>query len=374
MSSPSRPAVPLSILDLVPRGTGTSAPQAVQHALELARLADGLGFHRLWYAEHHNMPAVLSTTPELMIAAAARETSRLRLGSGGVMLPNHAPLRVAESFRLLAAMFPGRIDLGIGRAPGTDGRTALALRRSGRLGADDFPEQLAELRELTAEGAPRSIGAVPDDVPLPPVWILGSSGFGAQLAAELGLGFAFAHHINPVGAVAALRGYRGGYRPRAGGGGAPAVLPRAGGCARPPGPGAGGGVRGANGGGSRPGADGEAPRAILTVAVVCADTQAQAGGLALTLDLVYLRLHSGARLGLLPSPDEVRAHPWTAEERRIARAFRAQQIVGDPAQVRARLVALLAETGADELMVNSTIHDHAARMHCFELLAGLALR
>jgi len=335
MSSPSRPAVPLSILDLVPRGTGTSAPQAVQHALELARLADGLGFHRLWYAEHHNMPAVLSTTPELMIAAAARETSRLRLGSGGVMLPNHAPLRVAESFRLLAAMFPGRIDLGIGRAPGTDGRTALALRRSGKLGADDFPEQLAELRYLTAEDASRSIGAVPDDVPLPPVWILGSSGFGAQVAAELGLGFAFAHHINPVGAVAALRGYRVGYRP---------------------------------------GADGEAPRAILTVAVVCADTQAQAEELALTLDLVYLRLHSGARLGLLPSPDEVRAHPWTAEERRIARAFRAQQIVGDPGQVRARLVALLAETGADELMVNSTIHDHAARMHCFELLAGLALR
>lgn len=326
-------ALPLSILDLVPRGTGTSAPQAVQHALELARLADRLGFHRLWYAEHHNMPAVLSTTPELMIAAAARETSRLRVGSGGVMLPNHAPLRVAESFRLLAAMFPGRIDLGIGRAPGTDGRTALALRRSGNLGADDFPQQIAELFQLTAEGAPRSVGAVPDDVPLPPVWILGSSGFGAEFAASLGLGFAFAHHINPAGAVAALRSYRERFQRAVGG---------------PP------------------------ARAILTVGVICADTGAAAEELAMTLDLVFLRLYTGGRLGLLPSPAEVRAYPWTADERRVAQAFRAQQIVGDPGQVRARLRALVAETGADELMVTCSIHDHAARMHGFELLAALA--
>jgi len=322
---------PLSILDLVPRSSGVSSTAALQNSLELARLGDRLGYHRLWYAEHHNMPAVLSTSPELLIGAAARETTRIRVGSGGVMLPNHAPLRVAESFRLLAAMHPGRIDLGLGRAPGTDGRTALALRRSGTLAADDFPEQLAELRAL-CDATPRAVQAGPDDVPLPPLWILGSSGYGAQLAARLGLGFAFAHHINPVGAIQALRHYRDEFQPTA---------------------------------------DNPRPHAILTVSVLCADSEAHAEHLASTLDLIWVRLHTGARLGLLPSPAEAQAYPYTPEERRIARAFRETAIIGTPGTIRPRIHDLLADTGADELMITTMVHDHADRLRSYTLLADL---
>ena len=205
--------MPLSVLDLSPVPTGSRPSQALHETLELARTAEAAGYHRYWLAEHHNIPSVVSTSPEVMIAAVAAATSSIRVGSGGIMLPNHSPLKVAETFRVLAGLYPDRIDLGIGRAPGTDQRTALALRRSREtLGADDFPEQYAELRAY-AEGFPGGhpfapISAQPDDVPLPPVWILGSSTYGGQAAAALGTGFAYAGHfgtLDPAGVIASYR-------------------------------------------------------------------------------------------------------------------------------------------------------------------------
>ena len=204
---------PLSILDLTPITHGTSSRQALRTSVELAVLADRLGYHRLWFAEHHNSPGLASAAPEIMIAHVADRTTHLRVGSGGVMLPNHAPLKIAETFRLLEALHPGRIDLGLGRAPGTDPRTAFAMRRSREaMTADDYPELLAELIAFDSgfpAGHPfEAIPAVPVDTRLPPLWLLGSSDFSARLAAETGLGFAFAAHINAAGAVPALRDYR----------------------------------------------------------------------------------------------------------------------------------------------------------------------
>src|SRR5947209_7331894 len=187
-------ALPLSILDLSPIPAGSTAGQALRNTIDLARLADRLGYTRYWLAEHHNIPGLASPAPEIVIGAVARETARLRIGSGGIMLPNHTPLKVVETFRVLEALYPGRIDLGIGRAPGTDQLTALALRRSREaLTADDFPAQLAELLAFAAdqfpEGHPfQAVHAMPMDVPLPPIWLLGSSDYSAQVAAMIGVG------------------------------------------------------------------------------------------------------------------------------------------------------------------------------------------
>ena len=197
-------ALPLSVLDLSPVPAGSTSGQALRNTIDLAHLADRLGYTRYWLAEHHNFPGIASSAPEILIERVATETTHLRVGSGGIMLPNHAPLKVAETFRVLEALHPGRIDLGIGRAPGTDTRTALALRRSrAALGADDFPEQLAELLAFSSGHFPaghpfESVIAVPTDVDLPPIWLLGSSDYSAQAAAALGLGYAHAHHINPA--------------------------------------------------------------------------------------------------------------------------------------------------------------------------------
>lgn len=338
MTEPARTTAipPLSVLDLSPVDAGSSGAQALRDTIELARHADRLGYRRYWLAEHHNTAAVASSSPEIMIGQVARVTRRIRVGSGGIMLPNHAPLQVAEDFRVLEALFPGRVDLGIGRAPGTDQVTAVALRRSVEaLGADDFPQQLAELRAYTGDGFPvdhpfRAVQAVPTDVPLPPVWILGSSGYGARVAAALGLGCAFAAHISPEGAVAALRAYRDQFRPSA----------------------------------SFP-----APRALLAVAVVCAPTDDEADRLASSMDLSMVRLRSG-RPGPVPSPEEALAYAWTPQERAIARAYRERQVVGGPATVRRRLLALAEETGADEIMVTTLTHGHEARVRGLELLAG----
>ena len=204
----------LSILDLSPITAGSSSAEAVRDSVELAVLAERLGYHRVWYAEHHNSPGLASGVPELMIEHVASRTSTIRVGAGGVMLPNHAPLRIAEVFRLLEALHPGRIDLGLGRAPGTDTMTAFAMRRSREaLTADDYPELLAELIAFDDGAFPgdhpfRTIRPVPVDTKLPPVWLLGSSDFSGRLAAEAGLGFAFAAHINAAGAIPTLRAYR----------------------------------------------------------------------------------------------------------------------------------------------------------------------
>src|SRR2546427_82913 len=206
--------VPLSVLDLSPVAAGSSGAVSLRNSLDLARLADRLGYTRYWVAEHHNLPAIASSAPEIMIGQIAAATERIRVGSGGVMLPNHAPLMVAERFKVLEALFPGRIDLGLGRAPGTDPVTSYALRRRQDTGGDDdFLERFQELLLFESnafpEGHPfRSVRAMPQDVPLPPIWLLGSSGYSAQLAAMVGAGFSFAHHFADHDAVAAMLSYR----------------------------------------------------------------------------------------------------------------------------------------------------------------------
>lgn len=326
---------PLSILDLVPLADGMASAEALAHSLDLARLADRLGYARVWYAEHHGMPAIASASPELMIARAAMVTSRVRLGAGGVMLPNHSPLRVAESYRLLEAMCPGRVDLGLGRAPGTDPTTALALRRSREaVYADDFPAQLAELLAFggRAAFAPghrfAAVTAQPDDVPLPPVWLLGSSDYSARLAAQLGHGYAFAAHFSPAAPEGPMLAYREGFRPGA--------LGR--------------------------------PHAILAVSVFCAATQDEAEALARPALVALARLRTG-QLARLLGAEAARSYAFSEAERAAVAAVRAAQIVGPPDRVRARVEALARATQADEVMVTTFSADAAPRLRSFELLA-----
>src|SRR6266705_3022616 len=211
--------IPLSVLDLSPVVTGASGADSLRNSLDLAQLADRLGYTRYWVAEHHNLPSIASSAPEIMIGQIAAATSRMRVGSGGVMLPNHAPLMVAERFKVLEALFPGRIDLGLGRAPGTDPDTSYALRRrQDTEGEDDFLQRFQELMLFERNGFPeghpfRAVRAMPQDVPLPPIWLLGSSGYSAQLAAMVGAGFSFAHHFADHDAVSAMLAYRAEFKP-----------------------------------------------------------------------------------------------------------------------------------------------------------------
>jgi len=330
---------PLSVLDLAPVSSAASGPQALRNSIELAKLADRLGYTRYWLAEHHNIPSIAISTPEIMIGVVARETTHIRVGSGGIMLPNHAPLKVAESFLTLEALYPGRIDLGIGRAPGTDQLTAFALRQSQeRLQIDDFPEQLAELVAFGGGQFPgdhpfRAINVIPRGVPLPPLWLLGSSGgYSAQLAATQGMGFAFAYHINPNvnDAMAALQIYRSHFQ----------ATPQL-----------------------------AQPHTILALAVFCAETDEQADELAIMLDLALLRRSRGQWVPL-PTLAEAKAYPFTVQERAQARAQRHErQIVGGPATVRARIEELVQQTGADEVMILTMIAPHAERLRSYELLA-----
>src|SRR2546426_4113536 len=216
---PARPHVALSVLDLSPVAAGSSGAISLRNSLDLARLADRLGFTRYWVAEHHNLPSVASPAPDIMIGQIAAVTNRIRVGSGGVMLPNHAPLMVAERFKMLEALFPGRIDLGLGRAPGTDGATAYALRsRLDRREGDDFLERLHELtlwetRDFPPNHPFNNVVAMPDDTPLPPIWLLGSSDYSSELAAQVGMGFAFAHHFASHDAIEAMTNYRAHFKP-----------------------------------------------------------------------------------------------------------------------------------------------------------------
>jgi luciferase family oxidoreductase group 1 len=330
----------LSILDLSPITTATGGAAALRNSLDLARLADRLGYTRYWVAEHHNLPSIASSAPDIMIGLIADATRHLRVGSGGVMLPNHAPLMVAERFKVLEALFPGRIDLGIGRAPGTDQITSLALRRRQDIrDDDDFLDRFQELLLFEQHGYPpqhpfHSVRAMPADVPLPPVFLLGSSGYSAELAATVGMGFAFAHHFATHDAVAAMTSYRDHFKPSA--------------LAR--------------------------PHAILAVAAVCADTEAEAERLAATIDLNYVRRSRGEYLPLA-SPEEALSQGYTPIEREHIRQNRARLFVGAPETVRARLTALATATQADELMITTMIYDHGARRRSYELIAcafGLA--
>ncbi|MFJ3928640.1 LLM class flavin-dependent oxidoreductase [Streptomyces sp. NPDC090029] len=339
--------VPLSVLDLVTVGSGRTAGQALRTSVELAQLAERRGFHRHWVAEHHSMPGVASSSPAVILAHLAAHTGRIRLGSGGVMLPNHAPLVVAEQFGTLEALAPGRVDLGLGRAPGTDGATAAALRRTGTAdeGADDFPRLLGELLRFLDDDFPDAhpharIHAVPGPVQStvpggvqsphrPPVWLLGSSGFSARLAGELGLPFAFAHHFSARHTVPALDLYRDSFRPSA-------VL--------------------------------DAPYALIGVAALAAEDEREARRQVLTGALAMLRLRTG-RPGLVPSPQEAAAYPFTAAEREFTEAWLADVVHGTPDAVREGLDALVARTGADELMLTANVHGAGARLRSLDLLA-----
>ena len=324
--------IPLSILDLAPVPSGTTAALALRRTLDLARLGDRLGYQRLWYAEHHGMPSVASAAPELLIANAAAATQRIRVGSGGIMLPNHAPLKVAELFRTLEALYPQRIDLGLGRAPGSDPNASHALRA---LNGEMFPGLLSELLAFCGE-APfpeqhryRSIAAMPTGVPLPPIWILGSSGASAQMAGNAGMGYSFASHFSPTPAAPAFAAYRSRFRPSPG-------------FAK--------------------------PHAILGVAAVCADTDAEADYLAATMDLAWLRIRRGEFLPL-PSPEEALAYPYAEFERLAVRDYRSRTLIGAPATVATAIERMAADCGADEVMVVSNLYDHQARLRCYTLLA-----
>lgn len=325
---------PLSILDLSVVTTGTRPAQALRNSIDLARHADRLGYTRYWLAEHHGLPSVASPAPDIMIGQIAAATQRIRVGSGGVMLPNHAPLVVAERFRMLEALFPGRIDLGLGRAPGTDGVTAHALRR--RLDVregDDFLERLQELM-LWQTGFPpdhpySKVTVMPNDVALPPIWLLGSSDYSAQLSAQVGMGFAFAHHFASFDAVTALTHYRAHFTP------------------------------------SRWRAT---PHAILAVAVIAAPTDAEAEDLASSMDLNRLLRDRGQFLPL-PSVEEAKAYPYSESDRAIIARNRARLFVGSPATLLRTLTPLIEASEADEVMVITATYDHEARKRSYALLA-----
>lgn len=324
----------VSVLDLSPVSAGSSEGQALRDTIEFARRADRLGYHRFWLAEHHGGAMVASSSPELMIGQVAAATERIRVGSGGVMLPNHSPLRVAEQFKALSALFPDRIDLGIGRAPGTDQMTAMALRRSREaMRAEDFPEQLGELLAFAGtrpwpENHPFShVKAAPFEAPLPPITLLGSSDYSAQLAAAAGLGFAFAAHISPEFATDALRMYREKFTPSE-------LL--------------------------------DEPISILATAVIVADTDDRAYELAAPSRVAFRRLRSGAPTPLPTVEDAL------AEEGPIPEGGpkpNPRMVIGAPSTVRDRLDQMLSDTGADELMAMTNVHSFDDRARSQELLA-----
>jgi luciferase family oxidoreductase group 1 len=327
--------IPLSVLDLSVVTTATKPAAALRNSIDLARHVDALGFTRYWLAEHHNLASVASPAPDLMIGQIAAVTKNIRVGSGGVMLPNHAPLMVAERFKMLEALFPGRIDLGLGRAPGTDGATAYALRsRLDRREGDDFLERLHELtlwetRDFPPNHPFNQVVAMPDDTPLPPIWLLGSSDYSSELAAQVGMGFAFAHHFASHDATAAMTNYRARFKPS--------------------------GWR-------------QTPYAILAVAVVAAETDAEAERLAASMDLNRLWRDRG-QYRPLPSVEEAQAYPYTESDRAVIARNRTRLFVGSPATVRERLEPMIAASQADELMVITAVFDHEARKKSYGLLA-----
>lgn len=330
--------VSLSILDVAPVASGSSPAQALRNTLELARRAEEWGYRRYWVAEHHNTPALAACSPPVLVAWLAGATSSMRIGSGGVMLPNHSPLVVAEQFGTLEALYPGRIDLGIGRAPATDAVTAKALRRRDGLSpGDGYPDQIRELIGYFADsdgaGVVGSVSAVPAVGNRPPVWLLGASEDSARLAGSLGLPYSFAHHLGADQVVAAARAYRAAFRPSS-------QLDR--------------------------------PVVMVAASVVCADTDERAQWHAAAGDLLFLRALAG-NAGQFPSPQEAAEYPYTSNERQTIAQRMVKRIVGAPSTVREGVEKLLAATEADELMITTSVHDHADRLHSYELLAEVLM-
>src|SRR5476651_1038786 len=322
--------VPLSVLDLAPVPQGSSPKQAFQSSLDLAQHAEKWGYQRYWMAEHHNMTGIASAATSVLLGFIAGGTKTIRVGSGGVMLPNHSPLVIAEQFGTLATLYPDRVDLGLGRAPGTDQRTMIALRRHLSGEVDNFPQDVQELQHYFADVQPgQPVQAVPGQGLAVPVWLLGSSLFSAQLAAALGLPFAFASHFAPDYLDAALEIYREKFRPSA---------------------------------------EWKKPYAMAAIGVVAAYTDAAAARLFTSLQQSFVKLRRGAP-GPLPPPVATMDGLWSsAEEKMVGNAFR-EAVVGSPATVKRGVEKFLKRTKVDELMVTGAIYEHAARLHSYELVA-----
>ncbi|MDB5561895.1 MAG: 5,10-methylene tetrahydromethanopterinreductase [Hyphomicrobiales bacterium] len=323
--------IPLSMQDLAPVADGTSTTQALRHTIDLAKLGDALGFTRLWYAEHHGMPSIASSSPDILIASAGANTSHIRVGSGGVMLPNHVPLRVAESYRTLEGLYPGRVDLGIGRAGGSDGHTLQALRS---FGGEHFSEELAELLAFERGGFPdghpfSKVLVVPEQIKLPPIWLLGSSGASAQAAGELGVGYSFAAHFSATPPAPAFEAYRRSFKPSEWF---------------------------------------SEPHAMICLSVVCAPTDEEAQFLSGSQALSWALFHSG-QIRKLVSPEEAAAHAYTPHERSIIETQSKLWIIGSPETVKAQVMEKVAQAKADEVMITTTMHSYEDRLRSYRLLA-----
>ena len=327
--------IPFSVLDLSPINQGSDAAEAFRNSLDLAQHAERWQYRRFWLAEHHNMPGIASAATAVVIGYIAGGTSTIRVGSGGVMLPNHAPLVIAEQFGTLESLYRGRIDLGLGRAPGTDQRTAHALRRDMAATAEDFPQDVMELLALLGPLQPgQTVRAVPGAGLRVPIWLLGSSTFSAQLAAMLGLPFAFASHFAPAELMRALDVYRARFQPSE---------------------------------------QLREPYAMVGVNIFAADTDAEARRLATSLQQQFLSLRRGTPGPLLPAVDNMDQF-WSSLERQGVEESLAYSVLGAPDAVERGLEAIIAQTGADELMLTAQIYDHKARLRSFEIAADIRRR
>lgn len=321
--------IKFSVLDLAPVIVGGTPRDSFKNTVDLAQHAEKWGYERYWLAEHHNMPGIASSATSVVIGHVAAHTNSIRVGSGGIMLPNHAPLVIAEQFGTLESLFPGRIDLGLGRAPGTDQMTAYALRRDRRSNGQDFPEQLAELREYLQPTEELRVRAVPGEGLDIPIWLLGSSGFSAQLAGTLGLPFAFASHFSPDNTLPALKVYRDHFKPSK-------VL--------------------------------DEPYAMVGVNVIAADTADEAHRLSTSMQQQFLNLVRNQPTQLQPPVDSM-DDLWTPFEKQTLNQQLGSSVIGNKQMVQEQLQAFLDETGADEMMVNAQIYDHKARLRSFEIVS-----
>jgi luciferase family oxidoreductase group 1 len=323
--------IPFSVLDLSPITEGSDAARSFRNSRDLAQHAERWGFRRFWLAEHHGMPGIASAATSVLMAYVAGGTSTIRIGAGGIMLPNHAPLVIAEQFGTLESLFPGRIDLGLGRAPGSDQRTARALRRNLQSDAEEFPQDVLELMDYFSDTPQQPVRAVPGTGLKVPLWILGSSLFGAQLAALLGLPFAFASHFAPAQMMDAIGLYRSGFRPSA---------------------------------------QLDKPHVMLGFNVFAADAQEEAELMASSMQQAFVNSRSG-RPSRLPPPRRHYYESATAQERALLDAVLSCTAIGSPDTVRTQLKAFVARTGADELMITSQTFQHTQRLRSFEIVGAL---
>jgi luciferase family oxidoreductase group 1 len=324
----------LSVLDQSPVIRGQDARRAILETLALARRAEALGYHRYWLAEHHAIAALADPCPELLVARLGAETSRLRVGTGGVLLPYYSAFRTAESFRMLEALYPGRIDLGVGRAPGGEARTARAVAGGGFPDPERFPQQVWELAghlsgRLPPDHPHKRVRLQPEVTTVPEIWLLGSSGYSGSLAAELGMAFSFAHFINPHGGEEVMQAYRERFRP----------------------------------------GHEQGPRTMVCTFAICGEDDADAERLAQSIDL--RRLHMALNVDApVPTAEEAASHPYTAEERRYVTGQRARAVIGGPQRVRREIEAMARRYGADEVMVLTITGDYDSRVRSYERLIG----